>query len=128
MHELGLLSAMVKTIEGIAQEERLVPVGRRIGLVSKERLERVEKIVLQVGELSGVVPAYLESCYPAAVYKTFMEDTELELEIIPGIARCERCGRQFNAVAEDLKCPDCGGEELTACGGTELMIKEIVGC
>ena len=43
MHELGLLSAMVKTIEGIAQEERL---------------ERVEKIVLQVGELSGVVPAY----------------------------------------------------------------------
>lgn len=112
MHELGLLSAMVKTIEGIAQEERL---------------ERVEKIVLQVGELSGVVPAYLESCYPAAVYKTFMEDTKLELEVIPGIARCERCGRQFNAVAEDLKCPDCGGERLTACSGTELMIKEIAG-
>ena len=37
MHELGLLSAMVKTIEGIAKEEQL---------------ERIEKIVLQVGELS----------------------------------------------------------------------------
>ena len=81
MHELGLLSAMVKTIEGIAREEEL---------------ERVEKIVLQVGELSGVVPAYLESCYPAAVYKTFMEDTALELEIIPGIARCGCCGRPMS--------------------------------
>lgn len=113
MHELGLLSAMVKTIEGIAREEEL---------------ERVEKIVLQVGELSGVVPAYLESCYPAAVYKTFMEDTALELEIIPGIARCGCCSREFNAVAEDLRCPDCGGVQLTALSGTELMIKEILGC
>lgn len=113
MHELGLLSAMVKTIEDIAREERL---------------ERIEKVVLQVGELSGVVPAYLESCYPAAVYKTFMEDTALELEIIPGIARCSRCGRQFNAVEADLKCPECGDVQLTACSGTELVIKEIVGC
>lgn len=113
MHELGLLSAMVKTIEGIAKEEQL---------------ERIEKIVLQVGELSGVLPAYLESCYPAAVYKTFMENTALELEIVPGIARCNHCGREFNAVAEDLKCPGCGGEQLTACGGTELIIKEILGC
>ena len=54
MHELGLLSAMVKTIEGIAKEEQL---------------ERIEKIVLQVGELSGVLPAYLESCYP--VYRLY---------------------------------------------------------
>ena len=83
---------------------------------------------MQVGELSGVLPAYLESCYPAAVYKTFMENTELELEIVPGIARCNHCGKEFNAVAEDLKCPGCGGEQLTACGRTELIIKEILGC
>ena len=113
MHELGLLSAMVKTIEDIAKQEQL---------------ERSEKIVLQVGELSGVLPAYLESCYPAAVYKTFMENTELELEILPGIAKCNLCGKEFNAVASDLKCPDCGGEQLTACSGTELIIKEILGC
>ncbi len=113
MHELGLLSAMVKTIENIAQEEKL---------------EKIEKVVLQVGELSGVLPEYLRSCYPAAVYKTFMEQTELELEIVPGIARCNDCGEQFNAVQNDLKCPKCGGEHLTALSGRELMIKEILGC
>ena len=52
MHELGILSAMVKTIEKVVQQEELT---------------HVEKIVLEVGELSGVVPSYLESCYPAAV-------------------------------------------------------------
>ena len=38
MHELGILSAMVKTIEKIAETENL---------------EKIEKIVLEVGELSG---------------------------------------------------------------------------
>ena len=111
MHELGLLSAMVKTIEGIVEEEHI---------------EKVEKIVLEVGELSGVVPHYLEACYPAAVYKTFMEETELELEIVPGIARCNTCGHEFNAVQYDLKCPHCGSVKLTALSGREFIIKEIV--
>lgn len=112
MHELGILSAMVKTIEQIAE---------------KEKLEKIEKIVLEVGELSGVVPSYLEFCYPAAVYKTFMENTKLELEIIPGIARCNDCSEEFNAVQYDLKCPRCGSQNLTALSGRELLIKEIAG-
>ncbi len=113
MHELGILSAMVKTIEVVAREEKL---------------QRIEKIVLQVGELSGAVPSYLESCYPAAVYKTFLQDTRLELEIVPGIARCNQCGEEFNAVACDLQCPACGSRALTALSGRELVIKEIEGC
>ncbi len=111
MHELGLLSAMVKTIEGIAQ---------------RERLTHIEKVVLRVGELSGIVPEYLETCYPAAVYKTFMEDTKLGLEIVPGIARCQDCGREFNAAACDLTCPKCGSTRLTALSGREFIIQEIL--
>ena len=84
--------------------------------------------MLQVGELSGVVPSYLESCYPAAVYKTFMENTALELEIVPGIARCNDCGAEFNAVACDLQCPECASQNLTALSGRDLVIKEIQGC
>ena len=39
MHEVGIISAMLKTIEGVMEEENLT---------------KVEKIVLRVGELSGV--------------------------------------------------------------------------
>lgn len=111
MHELGILSSLVHTIEGI---------------VKNEGLTGVEKIVIEVGELSGIVPRYIEQCYPAAVYKTFMEKTELELVTIPGIVKCRGCGRVFNAVANDLQCPDCGGQDLEILGGNDMIIREIV--
>ncbi|MEG2659725.1 MAG: hydrogenase maturation nickel metallochaperone HypA [Oscillospiraceae bacterium] len=113
MHELGVLSAMVKTVEGIAKEEKLT---------------HIEKIVLQVGELSGMVPSYLQASYPAAVYKTSLADTKLELEIIPGIVRCNECKEKFNAVECDLVCPHCNSHDLMPLSGREFIIKEIVAC
>lgn len=112
MHELGIISAMLRTIEDIAKKEGLV---------------NVEKIVIQVGQLSGAVPSYMEDCYPAAVYKTFFEKTKLELEIVPGTVRCNCCAAEFNAVETDLVCPNCNGKSLEVLGGRELVIKEIFG-
>lgn len=111
MHELGLLSAMVGTIKVIAE---------------KEKIEKIEKVILQVGELSGVLPDYLKSCYPAAVYKTFMENTELELEIVEGIAKCIDCNEEFSALRYDLECPNCGSVSLVPLSGREFIIKEII--
>lgn len=111
MHELGIINSMVKTIEKVVKDENLT---------------EVETIVLEVGELSGVVPRFLEECYPAAVYKTFMEKTRLELEVIPGIVRCKDCGKEFNAMAHDLACPCCGSREMEILSGNDFMIKELV--
>ena len=113
MHELGLISAVVKTVEKIMAEENLTSV---------------EEIVLQVGELSGVIPRYVEECYPAAVYKTSLEKTKLIMEVVPGIVRCKKCGEEFSGYLHDLKCPKCGSEELDALSGREFIIKEIHAC
>lgn len=110
MHELGVISSMVKTIEQIIKEDGYT---------------KVEKIVLEVGELSGVVPHYMEVCFPAAVYKTFMEDCVLEMETIPGIVKCKDCAKEFNAMAHDFTCPDCGGHDMEILSGNDVMIKEI---
>ena len=110
MHELGLISAMVKSIERI---------------VAEQGLHEVKKIVLEVGELSGVVPHNMEACYPAAVYKTCMENTVLELETIPGIVRCRSCGREFRAVDNDFHCPDCASQDMAILSGNDVLIKEI---
>ena len=113
MHEVGIISAMLKTIEGVMEEENLT---------------KVEKIVLRVGELSGVLPHYMQECFPAAVYKTRFQDTKLELEIVPGIARCNRCGLEFNGLRYDLTCPHCGNrDDFTRLSGEELVIQEIQG-
>ncbi len=111
MHELGVMCSVIKTIENIAVEEKLT---------------KIQKIVLQVGELSGMVPSYIEDCFPAATYKTSLEGAELELEIIPGEARCRECDTVFNALKYDLKCPKCSSDNLEALTGREFIIKEII--
>lgn len=113
MHEVGIISSMLKTIEKIADQEGLT---------------HVEKIVIEVGELSGVVPHYMEECYPAAVYKTRFQDTKLEMQVVAGIVRCEECGQEFNGYKFDLKCPFCRKQtRTTPLSGRQLVIKEIQG-
>ena len=111
MHELGILDAMIHTIEDVVREEGA---------------EEVERIVLDVGELSGVVPRYLEECWPAARYKTSMEETELEVCVVPGIVKCRDCGSVFNAMRSDMRCPKCEGQQMEILSGNDLMIKEIL--
>lgn len=113
MHELGILNAMVHTLETVVRENGL---------------QQVEKLVIEVGELSGVVPRYLQQCWPAASYQTFMENTQLELEVVPGIVSCKTCGRVFNAMDSDLRCPDCSGQDMEILQGNDILIKEILCC
>ena len=111
MHEVGIISAMLKTIEKVMVQQKLT---------------KVEKIVLQVGELSGVVPRYMQECFPVAVHKTRFQDTKLELDIVPGLLKCNACGLEFNGLKHDLTCPICGNRhDLERLSGDELLIKEI---
>ena len=111
MHELGILNAMVHTVERV---------------VNEQGIDEVDKLVLEVGELSGIVPRYMEEAWPAARHDTFMENTELELIVVPGIVKCRDCGRVFNAASTDLKCPDCESRNMQILEGNDLMIKEII--
>ena len=113
MHELGIMINVVNSIEKIAAENGVT---------------RVETMVLQVGELSPVVPHYLEAVYPAAVDGTLLQDTKLEIEVIAANALCMHCGTEFNLMANKKMCPDCGNSEWKLVSGTEFLIKEIVAC
>jgi hydrogenase nickel incorporation protein HypA/HybF len=113
MHELGIMINVVNSIEKIAAENGVT---------------KIETLVLQVGELSPVVPHYLEAVYPAAVDGTLLQDTKLEIEVIPGNALCKQCGSEFNLIANKKTCPDCGNADWELISGTGFLIKEIVAC
>ncbi|NLY87867.1 MAG: hydrogenase maturation nickel metallochaperone HypA [Clostridiales bacterium] len=110
MHELGILYHVVDQV---------------LNIVEENQLETVEAIVLQVGELSTVVPRYLYSCYPATVVGTMLEDTKLEVEILPANALCHNCGKVFNALSNHGTCPFCSAKDHELLSGREFMIKEI---
>ncbi|MDD3661085.1 MAG: hydrogenase maturation nickel metallochaperone HypA, partial [Lachnospiraceae bacterium] len=73
MHELGVIVDVVEKIERIAAEQGI---------------EEIEALVLQIGELSSMIPKYMQSLYPAATEGTILEHSRLDIEIIPGNGRC----------------------------------------
>jgi hydrogenase nickel incorporation protein HypA/HybF len=113
MHELGIMFNVIASVEKIARENDV---------------DQVETLVLQVGELSPVVPQYLHACYPAAVDGTLLENTELKIEILPANARCETCGQVYHLLEHPKACPKCSSTQWEILSGREFMIKEIVAC
>lgn len=113
MHELGVVFEVIKKVEAI---------------VKANGLTQVDTIVLQIGELSSMIPRYIEACYPAAVDGTMLEATKLKIEILPGKALCNDCKLEYNFNEQQMRCPTCGCERFALLGGKEFMIKEIIAC
>jgi hydrogenase nickel incorporation protein HypA/HybF len=110
LHEIGIVKAMAKTVLDYAAENGV---------------DTVSEIVMDVGELSLVVPDYLEKLYPVVVKDTPLKDTKLVIEIVPGLAECEDCDAVFNVVECEGICPDCGSQNKTVLSGKDCTIKEI---
>jgi len=110
MHELGIVMEIVRVVDDLAKEQGITTV---------------DAIVLQIGELSPVVPKYIEECYPAAVDGTFMENTKLEIEIMPGNGMCTDCSSVFNVLKSEGVCPKCHSKNFDVLSGRDFYIKEI---
>lgn len=113
MHELGIVIKIVETVETFA---------------AKNNVKKIETLVLQVGELSTVIPRYIESCYPMAVEGTLLESTALKIEVVPGIVKCKSCKENYNLLLHQEYCPVCNEKAWDLVSGREFIIKEIVAC
>jgi len=113
LHELGVVIEIIKSVENFAE---------------KNHLKKIETLVLQIGELSSMIPRYIEALYPAAVEGTILQETELKIEILPGNAICISCNKVFNLIESNSKCPNCGSNKWDILCGKEFMIKEIIAC
>lgn len=111
MHELGVIIEVVKAVEKIALENQAT---------------EVDLIVLQIGEISSMIPHYIQDCYPAAVDGTMLEKTRLEIEIIKATGHCNLCQQDFGIVESEGVCPACKTKEWTLLTGKEFIIKQIV--
>ncbi|MBO4914088.1 MAG: hydrogenase maturation nickel metallochaperone HypA [Oscillospiraceae bacterium] len=112
MHELGLIDALLRTVRRVCGEEKL---------------ERVDRIVLEVGELSGIEIPYLYDGFNAVAQGTEFEETELAVETVPGILHCNECDIDFPLKDQELICPECFGKNLSIVSGRDMTLKSIEG-
>jgi hydrogenase nickel incorporation protein HypA/HybF len=110
MHELSVCLALMQQVERIAQEHRAV---------------RVERIVVQVGPLSGVEPALLQHAWPLACAGTLAAAAELVIEAAPVKVRCTVCGAESEAVPNRLLCASCGDFRTQLVSGDELLLANL---
>ncbi|NLZ83567.1 MAG: hydrogenase maturation nickel metallochaperone HypA [Clostridiales bacterium] len=110
MHELGIMYNIVEQV---------------LNVVDTNQLSEVEAIVLQVGELSSVVPRYLHACYPASVDGTILENTKLEVEILTANGICSSCRKVYPLMEHGRVCPECHSKEFEMISGGEFYLKEI---
>ena len=67
MHEIGIARQMVRTITDFARENGL---------------SGIREVVVDCGELSLVIPEYLEKVYPAVIEGSILEQAKLVLMIL----------------------------------------------
>lgn len=110
MHEIGVVRSMVKTVTDFA---------------GQNDIKEVAEIVLDIGELSLVIPKYVEDIYPVVVEDTWLKDTKLVINVIPGMAECDECNELFNVIEHEGYCPNCDSFEKTILSGKDFLIREI---
>ena len=110
MHEIGVVRQIIKTVEDFAKQNNVT---------------EVSEIVLDVGELSLVIPKYVEDIYPVVTPGTILEKAKLVMNVVPGIAECDECDELFNVIQHEGYCPNCGSFDKTVLSGETCTVKEI---
>lgn len=111
MHELGIVYEVIKIVDNVVKENKIT---------------KVDKIVLEIGQLSQAIPRFIEECYPAAVDETDYQETKLEIVVLPAKGECNVCHETYNVVDLKKVCPKCQSEDYKIIAGEEFNIKEIV--
>ena len=112
MHELGIVFYIIRDVRQAAEENGV---------------KRVRTVVMDIGEVSTVVPHLLEDCWRwAADKEELLAGCELRINTLPAVTLCGDCGREYGTVLHGKICPHCGSTNTWLVRGNEVEIKEII--
>jgi len=89
------------------------------------KAQRVGKISLVVGEMSGVVDRCVEFYFEFLSKDTIASGAALAFKRVPRQARCRSCGQVFVPGEFNWACPECGDSRAEIVAGNELYVESI---
>lgn len=110
MHEMSIAQSIVEIVEEALRGEPAA---------------RIDRVVVRIGRMVAVVPESLSFCYGAITEQTSLAGSELVIEEMPVCVRCKACGATSELETFAFRCACCGGVELTALSGNELVVSHI---
>jgi len=112
MHELRIAQEIIN----ITQREMFA-----------RKLNKISKIGLKIGALSGIDPEALSFGFEASIVDSELAGARLEIEFIPVKGRCNSCQADFEIDDFVFICPKCGSSDITVSEGEELNITYFIG-
>ena len=110
MHELAITQSM---LDLVLEEAK------------KAGAERVGKINLVIGEMSGIVDECVKFYFEFLSKDTIANGAILSFKNVPIQARCRNCGELFTPEEFDWSCPKCQDSRAEIVAGNELYLESI---
>lgn len=112
MHEIAVLYKAIEQAEAVA---------------AKNNVKKISTITVEVGELSGILPVFLEKYYSIVTEnRELLKGSDLLIQIVPGEALCDECHALYNVMKNEGKCPKCSSRCKTILGGRDFVLKNIL--
>lgn len=112
MHELSIMTSILDIVVRHAEANNAVSV-KRIDLV--------------VGELSDLIPEWMQRYFDYVSRDTIAENAVLAIEKIPALLRCRACAHEFTLDRESWQftCTACESSDVEIVSGREFTVKSI---
>ncbi len=85
---------------------------------------RVQRVTLEIGALSAVLPDAIRFCFDLCTRDTALEGAGLEIVEIAGRGCCRTCGRSVD-MQDFLASCECGSIDVECVAGEALRIREM---
>jgi len=110
MHELSICQRLLSQVAEVALNNGA---------------KAVERIVIEVGPLSGVEPTLLARAFEVARSGSCAAHAELAIETTQVTVSCMVCGAQSRTVPNRLLCGVCGGYRTHIVAGDEMRLLRV---
>ena len=110
MHEYSIVGALIEQCEQHARDNNA---------------DKVTRVAIKVGILSGVGPALLETAFQTFKLEGICHDAEFEMNIRPVVLSCLECGQETTHNERSIICQHCGSNRTHVLDGEDLMLMQL---
>ncbi|MDR2099614.1 MAG: hydrogenase maturation nickel metallochaperone HypA [Campylobacteraceae bacterium] len=110
MHELSVVNSLI----GLCEEN-----------AKANRAQKITKVEVKIGKLSGIEPHFLKLTFDTFKSKTVCEEAELVMDIQKVIVKCLSCGAENILENNEFICKACGGNDIRVIDGGEMLLMRL---
>lgn len=110
MHEYSIVSALIEQCEQLAAENKA---------------NRITRVSIKVGVMSGVEPALLETAFATFKEDGICKGATLDMQIQPLVIRCLECQQESELKERSIICPQCNSNHTKVIDGEDMMLMQL---